>query len=184
MRKNIHLPLTREKREALHAGDELYLTGYLYTARDAAHKRMTEMLGRGEVLPVRFEDETVYYTGPCPAQPGQPIGSAGPTTSGRMDKYSPLMIANGLTCMIGKGDRDEATIEAIRKYGAVYLGATGGAAALIAKCIKSSETIAFPELGTEAVRRLYVEKFPVIVLIDSEGNDLYRTNPAKYAEAE
>ncbi|MHB1455025.1 MAG: Fe-S-containing hydro-lyase [Saccharofermentanales bacterium] len=180
MRKTIMLPLTKEKRKDLRAGDKLLLTGYLFTARDAAHKKIYDMLLNGEDLPVALKDETVYYSGPCPASPGHPIGSAGPTTSGRMDKYAPLLIAKGLTCMIGKGDRDQATIEAIQEYGAVYLGATGGAGALIARCVRSCEVVAFPELGTEAIRRLYVEDFPAVVLIDSEGNNLYRISIGKY----
>ena len=180
MRQTIMLPLTKEKREALRAGDKLLLTGYLYTARDAAHKKLYDMLLNGERLPVALKDETVYYSGPCPASPGHPIGSAGPTTSGRMDKYAPLLIASGLTAMIGKGDRDPLTTEAIREYGAVYLGATGGAGALIARCVRSCEVVAFPELGTEAIRRLYVEDFPVVVLIDSQGSNLYTISIGKY----
>ncbi len=180
MREKITLPWTQEKLRTLHTGDRLLLTGTLYTARDAAHKLLYEMLLRGDSLPVGLAGATIYYTGPCPAKPGRPIGSAGPTTSCRMDKYAPLLIANGLACMIGKGDRDEATCDAIRQYGAAYLGATGGAAALIAGCIRSSEVVAFPELGTEAIRRLYVEDFPAIVLIDPEGNDLYRINRDRY----
>ena len=181
MRKELQLPLTEEIRTGLQAGDRLLLTGYLYTARDAAHKKMVDMISRGEELPIALADETVYYAGPCPAKPGKATGSAGPTTSGRMDRYSPELIARGLKVMIGKGDRSDAVVESMKQAGAVYLGATGGAGALIAQCIRSAEVVAFPELGTEAVRRLYVEKLPVVVLIDAKGSNLYKESRALYA---
>ena len=178
--KHITLPLTKELAKTLHAGDKVLLTGTIYTSRDAGHKRMCEALARGEKLPFDPTDATIYYVGPTPAKPGQAIGSAGPTTSYRMDAYSPALLRQGLTGMIGKGKRSEAVIEAIRACGAVYFGATGGCGALLSQCIKKAEVIAYPDLGPEAVRRLYVENFPVTVIIDSEGNNLYEIGRQNY----
>ncbi len=176
----LKLPLDKDKIKDLAAGDRVLLSGPLYTARDAAHKEIYRIILNGGSLPFDIKGETIYYTGPCPAAPGRVIGSAGPTTSGRMDKYTPELIRNGLLGMIGKGGRDVLVTEAIREYGAVYFGATGGAGALLSEKIVSSELIAFPELGTEAVRRIVVEDFPVIVIIDSSGRDLYKLNIGKY----
>lgn len=177
---NLLTPLTEEAARELKAGDIVKITGYIYTARDAAHKRMTEAAAKGEKLPFDPKNQIVYYVGPTPAKPGQVIGSAGPTTSGRMDAYAPKMMELGLTGMIGKGKRNDAVKDAMKKYGAVYFAATGGAAALIAGHIKEAEVIAYDDLGTEAVRRLYVEDFPAVVVIDSKGNDLYETEKLKY----
>lgn len=176
----IKTPLTRDMARELKAGDIVKITGYIYTARDAAHKRMTEAAEKGEKLPFDPENQIIYYVGPTPAKPGEVIGSAGPTTSGRMDAYAPKMMELGLTGMIGKGKRNDAVKEAMKKYGAVYFAATGGAAALISSHIKEAELIAYEDLGTEAVRRLYVEDFPAVVVIDSFGNDLYETEKLKY----
>ena len=177
---DIKTPLTRDMARELKAGDIVKITGYIYTARDAAHKRMTEAAEKGEKLPFDPENQIIYYVGPTPAKPGEVIGSAGPTTSGRMDAYAPKMMELGLTGMIGKGKRNDAVKEAMKKYGAVYFAATGGAAALISSHIKEAELIAYEDLGTEAVRRLYVEDFPAVVVIDSFGNDLYETEKLKY----
>ena len=179
MRK-ITTPLTRDIVKTLHAGDTVLLTGTIYTARDAAHKRMCERLDRGEALPFDIRDAVIYYVGPTPAPPGRVIGSAGPTTSGRMDAYAPRLIAEGQTGMIGKGLRTDAVVEAMKEYGAVYFAATGGAGALLASRIESAEVIAWEDLGTEAVRRLTVRDFPLTVVIDSEGNNLYIQAPEKY----
>ncbi len=173
MNLKITLPLTEEMIRSLKAGDVVSLTGIMYTARDAAHKRMADTLEKGEELPFVLQDAVIYYLGPTPAREGKVIGSAGPTTSGRMDKYTPALLALGLKGMIGKGKRSAQVKEAIQKNGAVYFAAAGGAGALLSRCIKKSEVIAYEDLGTEAVRKLYVEDFPVIVAIDSEGNDLY-----------
>lgn len=174
MIKEITVPFTTADARSLRAGDEVRLTGTIWTGRDAAHKKLTALLESGAELPVELKDQIIYFVGPCPAPPGRPIGSAGPTTSGRMDAYSPILIARcGLTGMIGKGGRSPQVIEAMKEYGAVYFGATGGAGALIAKKIKSCEVVAFPELGTEAIHKLYVEDFPLVVAIDAEGNSLY-----------
>lgn len=173
-------PLTENAARELKAGDIVKITGYIYTARDAAHKRMTEAAAKGEKLPFDPKNQIIYYVGPTPAKPGQVIGSAGPTTSGRMDAYAPKMMELGLTGMIGKGKRSAAVKDAMKKYGAVYFAATGGAAALISGHIKQAEVIAYDDLGTEAVRRLYVEDFPAVVVIDSNGNDLYETEKLKY----
>ena len=168
------LPLNETEARKLKAGDRLLLNGVIWTARDAAHKRLTAMLDAGEPLPVELQDQLVYFVGPCPAPPGHPIGSAGPTTSGRMDAYSPRLIREcGLRGMIGKGNRSQAVIDAMKECGAVYLAATGGAGALIAKCIEKCDLIAFPELGPEAIYRLEVKDFPVVVAIDSNGDSLY-----------
>ena len=180
MEKYITLPLTLEKAKELRAGDSVYLTGTIYTSRDAGHKRMCEMLARGEQLPFDPTDATIYYVGPTPAKPGQVIGSAGPTTSGRMDAYAPTMMSVGARGMIGKGKRTAEVVEAMKQYGAVYFGAIGGAGALLAQCIKSAEMIAFEDLGAEALRKLYVENMPLVVIIDSEGNDIYEQGRAAY----
>ncbi|MDP4127871.1 MAG: Fe-S-containing hydro-lyase [Bacillota bacterium] len=176
----IETPLTQEKLKGLKAGDNVLISGVIYTGRDAAHKKMVEAMEGGLDLPFELKDQVIFFVGPSPAKEGQVIGSAGPTTSGRMDAYSPTLIANGLTGMIGKGLRSAEVIEAMKKHGAVYFGAIGGAGALIAKRIVSAEVIAYPELGTEAVRRLVVEDFPVMVIIDHEGNNLYETGKAQY----
>lgn len=173
MEKHINLPLSREDAKQLRAGDYVYLTGYMYTARDAAHKRMMDSLKNSGDLPFDIQGETIYYMGPSPAREGRPIGSAGPTTSGRMDKYAPRLLDMGLLAMIGKGKRTDHVKEAIIRNGAVYFAAVGGAGALLSKCIKESHVVAYEDLGTEAIRRLRVEDFPVIVVFDSEGRDLY-----------
>lgn len=182
MSEVIHLetPLTQEKVKGLQAGDNVLISGVIYTGRDAAHKKMVEVLEQGLELPFAMKDQVIYFVGPTPAKEGQVFGSAGPTTSGRMDDYSPKLIARGLTGMIGKGQRSPEVIEAMKKYGAVYFGAIGGAGALIAKRVISAEVIAYPELGTEAVRRLVVKDFPAIVIIDSQGNNLYEIGKAQY----
>ncbi len=180
MEKHIMLPLTEELARTLRAGDTVYLTGTIYTSRDAGHKRMCEALARGEQIPFDPADATIYYVGPTPARPGQVIGSAGPTTSGRMDAYAPTMMAVGARGMIGKGARLPEVVEAMKKYGGVYFGAIGGAGALLAKCIKKCELIAYEDLGAEALRKLYVEDFPTVVIIDSEGRNLYEEGRAAY----
>jgi len=179
----IETPLTHEKLKSLNVGDNVLINGVIYTGRDAAHKKMVEALDRGEDLPFAMNDQIIYFVGPTPAKEGQVIGSAGPTTSGRMDAYSPKLIARGLTGMIGKGLRSPDVIEAMKKHGAIYFGAIGGAGALIAKSIVSSEVIAYPELGPEAIRRLVVKDFPVMVIIDHEGNNLYEIGKAQYRKA-
>ena len=178
----IQTPLTKEEAQKLKAGDTVLLTGVIYTARDAAHKRMCEALERGEELPFPLQDAVIYYVGPTPAPPGRVIGSAGPTTSGRMDAYAPRLMEEGLRGMIGKGERTDAVIESMKKNGAVYFAATGGAAALLASRIKAAKVIAWEDLGTEAVRRLEVEDFPLTVVIDAEGRDLYKEAPAAYRQ--
>lgn len=180
--KVLHTPLSREDARALRCGESCLITGTIYTARDAAHKRLCELAAKGEPLPFDIEGAIIYFVGPTPAKPGQVIGSAGPTTSYRMDAYSPALIALGQTGMIGKGKRGEAVVDAMRRYGAVYLGAIGGLGALLGKCVKKAEVIAYPDLGAEAVRRLEVENFPVVVVIDSEGNSLYETGRRAYLE--
>lgn len=180
--KVLHTPLSREDARALRCGESCLITGTIYTARDAAHKRLCELAAKGEPLPFDIEGTIIYFVGPTPAKPGQVIGSAGPTTSYRMDAYSPALIALGQTGMIGKGKRGEAVVDAMRQYGAVYLGAIGGLGALLGKCVKKAEVIAYPDLGAEAVRRLEVENFPVVVVIDSEGNNLYETGRRAYLE--
>ena len=169
------MPLAAGAAAALRAGDYVYLTGTIYTARDAAHKRMYEALERGEQIPVEMENNVIYYMGPSPARPGRPIGSAGPTTSSRMDKYTPTLLDLGLKGMIGKGKRSQAVRDAIVRNGAVYFAAVGGAGALLSHSIVSSEVIAYDDLGTEAIRRLEVKDFPVIVVMDAEGNNLYES---------
>ena len=183
MERHITLPLTEELARSLHAGDTVYLTGTIYTSRDAGHKRMCEALARGEQLPIDPMNATIYYVGPTPAKPGQVIGSAGPTTSGRMDAYAPTMLSVGARGMIGKGARLPEVVEAMKKYGGVYFGAIGGAGALLAKRIKKAELIAYEDLGAEALRKLYVEELPVFVIIDSEGNNLYEEGRKAYLES-
>jgi len=175
MEKKINTPLKKEELVNLHAGDYVYITGTIYSARDAAHKRMYETMLDGKEIPLELRDNVIYYLGPTPAKEGQVIGSAGPTTSSRMDKYTPLLLDNGLNGMIGKGKRSQAVIDAIIKNKAVYFAAVGGAGALLSKCIKKSEVIAYDDLGTEAIRKMEVVDFPVIVVIDSDGNNLYET---------
>lgn len=178
MEKYIHAPLDAETVSSLKAGDFVYITGTIYTARDAAHKRMSDILEKGGRLPIELEHNIIYYLGPSPAREGRPIGSAGPTTSGRMDKYTPKLLDLGLKGMIGKGRRSTAVKEAVVRNGCVYFAAIGGAGALLSKAIKASEVIAFEDLGTEAIRRLEVANFPVIVVMDAKGNDLYeQTDP-------
>lgn len=173
MDKKITAPLNKEIVIDLKSGDYVYITGTIYTARDAAHKRMIETIEKGEELPISMENNIIYYLGPSPAREGNIIGSAGPTTSGRMDKYTPTLLDMGLKGMIGKGRRSDEVVKSIEKNGAVYFAAIGGAGALLSKCIKKSEVIAYDDLGTEAIRKLYVEDFPAIVIIDSNGNNLY-----------
>lgn len=173
MDKHINVPFDKSISTNLKAGDYVYITGTIYTARDAAHKRMYEALKKGEELPFDVKNNTIYYMGPSPAREGRPIGSAGPTTASRMDKYAPALLDLGLIGMIGKGKRNKAVHEAIVRDNAVYFAAVGGAGALLSKCITSSEVIAYDDLGTEAIRKLTVKDFPVIVVIDSEGRDLY-----------
>ena len=175
MEKHIQTPITEQTTADLHGGDYVYITGYMYVARDAAHKRMIEALDRGEELPIDIKNATIYYMGPSPAREGRPIGSAGPTTATRMDKYAPTLLDLGQKAMIGKGKRSREVIDAIIRNKAVYFAAVGGAGALLSKCIKSSEVICYDDLGAEAIRKLYVEDFPAIVVIDREGNNLYET---------
>ncbi len=175
MDKKLQIPASEAEIEALRSGDMVYITGTIYTARDAAHKRMYDTLAEGGEIPYDIEGSFVYYLGPTPAKPGQVIGSAGPTTSSRMDKYTPTLLGKGLKGMIGKGKRSKEVIDAIVENKAVYMAAVGGAGALLSKCIKKAEVIAYDDLGTEAIRKLYVENLPVIVIIDSEGHNLYET---------
>ncbi|MBP3645795.1 MAG: Fe-S-containing hydro-lyase [Clostridia bacterium] len=180
MSKKLLTPFTREDARSLKAGDSCLITGVIYTARDAAHKRLCELAAQGKPLPMDMENAIIYFVGPTPARPGQAIGSAGPTTAYRMDAYSPALIALGQTGMIGKGKRSIEVIEAMKQHGAVYFGATGGCGALLSKCIKKAEIVAYEDLGAEAIRRLEVEDFPVTVIIDTEGNNLYETGRAEY----
>ena len=180
MTKAIHTPLTHEMARTLKAGDSCLISGTIYTARDAAHKRLCELVAKGEKLPLDIENAIIYFVGPTPAKPGQAIGSAGPTTSYRMDAYSPKLIRAGLTGMIGKGKRGPEVVEAMKTYGAVYFGAIGGCGALLSNCIKKAEIIAYEDLGAEAIRRLEVEDLPVTVIIDSQGTNLYETGRAAY----
>lgn len=182
MDRYIQAPISKEDAASLRAGDYVYLTGTIYTARDAAHKRMQETLDEGKELPISMDRNVIYYMGPSPAREGRPIGSAGPTTASRMDKYAPKLLDLGLGAMIGKGKRSKAVIDAIIRNGSVYFAAIGGAGALLSKRILSSEVIAYDDLGTEAIRKLEVENFPVVVVIDSEGNNLYETAAAAYAK--
>ena len=180
MEKHIKLPLTKELSRTLKAGDRVYLTGEIYTSRDAGHKRMCETLAKGEKLPFDPVDATIYYVGPAPAKPGAVIGSAGPTTSGRMDAYAPTLMDVGARGMIGKGARLPEVIESMKKNAGTYFGAIGGAGALLAQCIKKVELIAYEDLGTEALQKLYVEDMPLVVIIDSEGNNLYEEGRKAY----
>ena len=180
MDKYINVPIDTEEILKLNAGDYVYLTGTIYTARDAAHKRMYESLQRGETLPMEMKGNVIYYLGPSPAREGKVIGSAGPTTSSRMDKYTPALLELGLKCMIGKGKRSKEVKESIVQNGAVYFAAVGGAGALLSRAILSSEVIAYEDLGTEAIRKLTVKDLPVIVVVDSYGNDLYETAIKQY----
>ena len=180
MARKINLPLTEELARTLKAGDEVLLTGTIYTSRDAGHKRMCESLAKGEPLPFDPMDATIYYVGPTPAKPGTVIGSAGPTTSGRMDAYAPTMMSVGARGMIGKGARLPEVVDAMKKHSGVYFGAIGGAGALLAKCIKKCELIAYEDLGAEALRKLYVEDMPLFVIIDSQGNNLYESGRQAY----
>lgn len=180
MERRIQAPMSKEDARKLKVGDYVYITGTIYTARDAAHKRMYEALERGEKLPLEMTGNVIYYMGPSPAREGRPIGSAGPTTASRMDKYAPSLLDMGLIGMIGKGKRTDAVKEAIVRNGAVYFAAVGGAGALLSKSITRSEVIAYDDLGTEAIRRLEVENFPVIVVIDSNGHNLYETAIEEY----
>ena len=173
-------PLTREVAKTLRAGDSCLISGVIYTARDAAHKRLCELVAEGKELPLEIRDAVIYYVGPTPAKPGQVIGSAGPTTSYRMDAYSPTLIALGQTGMIGKGKRGPEVVAAMKEHGAVYFGAIGGCGALLGKCIKKAQVIAYDDLGAEAIRRLEVEDFPAIVIIDSQGNNLYESGREAY----
>lgn len=180
MNKHIKTPITKEVSQTLCAGDYVYITGTIYTARDAAHKRMEEALEDNKELPIDIKDQTIYYMGPSPARQGRPIGSAGPTTASRMDKYAPKLLDMGLTAMIGKGKRSQEVINAVIRNKSVYFAAVGGAGALLSKCIISSEIIDYEDLGAEAIRKLEVENFPVIVVIDSKGNNLYETAIKEY----
>lgn len=184
MDRHITAPINKETARSLHAGDYVYITGTMYTARDAAHKRMYEILQKGGELPVDWKDQVIYYMGPSPAREGRPIGSAGPTTASRMDKYAPQLLDLGLGAMVGKGKRSKAVIDAIVRNGSVYFAAVGGAGALLSKCITSAEVVAYDDLGTEAIRKLTVENFPAIVVIDSEGNNLYETAIKEYRKVE
>ena len=181
MDKYINAPISDEDAKSLHSGDYVYITGTIYTARDAAHKRMAEALAAREPLPIDMKNNIIYYMGPSPAREGRPIGSAGPTTASRMDKYAPDLLDLGLKGMIGKGKRSQAVIDGIVRNGAVYFAAVGGAGAILSKCIKKSTVIAYDDLGTEAIRELEVENLPVIVVIDSEGNNLYETAIKEYS---
>lgn len=184
MDKHIKTPITEDTTKDLKAGDYVYITGTIYVARDAAHKRMTEALERGEELPIDIRDAAIYYMGPSPARDGRPIGSAGPTTASRMDKYTPTLLDLGEKAMIGKGKRTKEVIEAIVRNHAVYFAAIGGAGALLSKCIKKSEIVCYADLGAEAIRKIEVEDFPVIVVVDSEGNNLYETAVKEYCTIE
>ena len=184
MSKKITTPLTQEKIKDLKAGESVSISGTIYTARDAAHKRLVDLIEKGEKLPFDVKDQVIYYVGPTPAKEGYPIGSAGPTSSYRMDSYAPKLIKKGLRGMIGKGKRNDEVVEAMKKHGSVYFAAIGGAAALTAKCVKSAEIIAYEDLGAEAIRKLEVEDFPVIVVIDAQGNNYYEMGQKEYLETE
>jgi len=182
MDRYINAPISKEDAQSLNSGDYVYISGTIYTARDAAHKRMSETLSKNESLPINMENNIIYYMGPSPERENRVIGSAGPTTSSRMDKYTPDLLDLGLKGMIGKGKRSKEVKDAIIRNGAVYFAAVGGAGALLSKCIKESKVIAYDDLGTEAIRSLKVENFPVIVVIDSKGNDLYETSIIEYRD--
>lgn len=183
MEIKITTPLTEEKVKKLKAGDKVLLSGIIYTARDAAHGRLVDLLSKKEMLPIEIKDQVIYYVGPTPAKPGQVIGSAGPTTSYRMDAYAPKLLDLGLRGMIGKGSRNDSVINSMIKNKAVYFGAIGGAGALMSRCIVSSEIVAYDDLGAEAIRRLEVKDMPLTVVIDSEGNNLYKTGPQDYLKS-
>jgi len=182
MDRHIEAPLKKEDIESLHSGDYVYISGNIYVARDAAHKRMNDLLDKGESLPIELTDNIIYYMGPSPARAGRPIGSAGPTTASRMDKYAPRLLDLGLKGMIGKGKRSEAVHEAIKRNGCVYFAAVGGAGAILSKAITSSEVVAYEDLGAEAIRKLEIKDFPCIVIIDKDGNDLYETAIEEYRQ--
>lgn len=182
MDKHITTPITSEVTAYLRSGDYVYITGTIYVARDAAHKRMIETLDRGDELPINIKDATIYYMGPSPARKGRPIGSAGPTTASRMDKYAPTLLDLGEKAMIGKGKRTKEVIDAIIRNQAVYFAAIGGAGALLSKCITASEIVCYEDLGAEAIRKIEVKDFPVIVVIDREGNNLYETAIKEYCQ--
>lgn len=182
MAVELKTPLTRGSLQNLKAGDRVFLSGVIYTGRDAAHQRFVEAIGRGEALPFPLEGTVIFYVGPSPAAPGQVIGAAGPTTSYRMDPYAPELLKRGLLGMIGKGKRNEAVVSAMKEVGAVYFGAVGGAGALLSDCIKEAEVIAYDDLGAEAVRRLRVEKMPLLVIIDSQGHNLYEEGPKRWRQ--
>ena len=181
---SVKAPLSCEQAKMLRAGDSCLISGVIYTARDAAHKRLCALVAAGEELPIDLKDSVIYFVGPTPEKPGQVIGSAGPTTSYRMDAYSPKLIALGQTGMIGKGKRGPEVIAAMKEHGAVYFGAIGGCGALLSRCILESEVVAYPDLGAEAIRRLVVKDFPVVVVIDSLGNNLYETGRANYLSSQ
>ncbi len=180
MEKKINTPISQEEADSLTAGDYIFLSGTIYVARDAAHKRMTEALDRGEELPIPIKDSIIYYMGPSPAREGRPIGSAGPTTASRMDKYAPRLMDLGQRAMIGKGKRTKEVRDAVVRNHGVYFAAVGGAGALISKCIKKSEIVCYEDLGAEAIRKIEVEDFPMVVVIDSKGNNLYETASLEY----
>ncbi len=182
MDRHIQAPLKNEDIESLHSGDYVYISGTIYVARDAAHKRMDELLDKGEALPIELKDNVIYYMGPSPAREGRPIGSAGPTTASRMDKYAPRLLDLGLKGMIGKGKRSKEVMDAIVRNGCVYFAAVGGAGAILSKAITSSEVVAYENLGAEAIRKLEVRDFPCIVIIDKDGNNLYETAIKEYAQ--
>ena len=181
---SVNAPLSREQAKMLRAGDSCLISGVIYTARDAAHKRLCALVAAGEELPIDLKDSVIYFVGPTPEKPGQVIGSAGPTTSYRMDAYSPKLIELGQTGMIGKGKRGPEVIAAMKEHGAVYFGAIGGCGALLSRCILESEVVAYPDLGAEAIRRLVVKDFPVVVVIDSLGNNLYETGKENYLSSQ
>ncbi|MCD8046174.1 MAG: Fe-S-containing hydro-lyase [Clostridiales bacterium] len=184
MEKYIGTPITEDVTASLHAGDYVYISGTIYVARDAAHKRMMEVLERGEALPIDVKDCTIYYMGPSPAREERPIGSAGPTTASRMDRYAPTLLDLGEKAMIGKGKRSREVVDAIIRNRAVYFAAVGGAGALLSKCITKSEIVCYKDLGAEAIRKLEITNFPAIVVIDSEGNNLYETAVQEYRSCE
>ena len=183
MEKRITTPLTQDKVKELKAGDSVLLSGVIYTARDAAHKRLVELIDKGEELPIDVKDAVIYYVGPTPAKPGNALGSAGPTTSYRMDAYAPKLLEKGLKGMIGKGLRSQEVVDSMIKNGAVYFAAIGGAGALIGKCVKRAEIVTYEDLGSEAIRRLEVEDLPIVVVIDSQGNNLYEQGQNAYLES-
>lgn len=184
MQHHLTTPLTSAQAQQLKSGDTVLLSGTIYTARDAAHKRLCEALERGEVLPLNLQNAVIYYAGPTPARPGEIIGSCGPTTSGRMDAYAPTLMRQGVIGMIGKGARSAQVVEAMKECGAVYFAAIGGAGAVMASCVKQAEVVCYDDLGSEAVRRLTVENMPLTVIIDNEGHNLYEDGPAQYLAAQ